>query len=600
MYTDIESCIINAGWQSAYFKLQRGIRQGCPLSALLFNLVVEILGTKIRQTCTVKGINVEINDNMFELKISQVADDTTLTLCGDDSIRNALQIVDDFSNVAGPTLNRRKCEAMWIGANRGRRDTPFGIDWPNRPIKSLGIYYGLSEEECETLNWEKRIDNFENMLLKWLSRKLTLYGKVLIIKTLAISQLIYNMSMISTPDWALKRIEKACFSFLWNRKPDKIKRKVLYSNYQEGGLKMVDIYSKRSSLQAVWVKRLMQSALDDTKERHWHLIPLHFINHFGKDFLLFRFNFCKGGDAPSLRVLPPFYRQVVLTWHELGGGKTDFVRQRQEIIWCNKNYKLNNSTLFFEHWIRSGLIYVNDLCENSEYVASDILLRKLSDKRNWMSEFMQVKRAIGYSWTDENDCTGRETLYGTCVWFNSSMISLDTLNSRYLYSVSLMENVVRPTAQAYWDSVTPNLDWKAIWESQTCYIRHNKLREFNFKLLHKILPCRYLLNKWKIRDTSGNVYSPFCDICNKLENYEHMFLECNRLRKFWGRLNNTEDNQSVKNVLLEHNKCNITLLTIAKFSIYISWIRWKDNPRQLLLDDVHNTFMSLCSLYSAE
>ena len=122
--------------------------------------------------------------------------------------------------------NRRKCEAMWIGANRGRRDTLFGIDWPNIPIKSLGIYYSLSEDECETLNWEKRIDNLENLLLKWLNRKLTLYSKVLIIKTLAISQIIYNMSMITTPDLALKRIEKACFSFLWNCKPDKIKRKV--------------------------------------------------------------------------------------------------------------------------------------------------------------------------------------------------------------------------------------------------------------------------------------------------------------------------------------------------------------------------------------
>ena len=120
--------------------------------------------------------------------------------------------------------------------------------------------------------------------------------------------------MIATPDWALKRIEKACFSFLWNHKPDKIKRKVLY---QEGGLKVVDINSKSSSLQAT---RLTQSARDDTKERHWHIIPLHFINYFGKDFLLFRFNFCKGGDAPSLSVFPLFYRKVVPTWHELGRG----------------------------------------------------------------------------------------------------------------------------------------------------------------------------------------------------------------------------------------------------------------------------------------
>ena len=93
LYNDCQSCVLNHGWVSQPMLLQRGIRQGCPISALLFLLVVEILAIKIRENREIKGINVSTNTFSKEIKISQVADDTTIFVSDTTSITRVLNVV---------------------------------------------------------------------------------------------------------------------------------------------------------------------------------------------------------------------------------------------------------------------------------------------------------------------------------------------------------------------------------------------------------------------------------------------------------------------------------------------------------------------------
>ncbi len=76
IYNNIESTILCNDNTGIYFKLQRGIRQGCPLSAYLFITTLEILANKIRNDTNIKGIKI----NNKEIKISLLADDITLIL----------------------------------------------------------------------------------------------------------------------------------------------------------------------------------------------------------------------------------------------------------------------------------------------------------------------------------------------------------------------------------------------------------------------------------------------------------------------------------------------------------------------------------------
>ena len=76
LYTDIQSCILNNGYTSPYFQITAGIRQGCPISALLFIIAVECLSIYIKNNNSIKGIIM----GHVERKNTQLADDTTLFL----------------------------------------------------------------------------------------------------------------------------------------------------------------------------------------------------------------------------------------------------------------------------------------------------------------------------------------------------------------------------------------------------------------------------------------------------------------------------------------------------------------------------------------
>ena len=64
--------------------------------------------------------------------------------------------------------------------------TLFGIKWPKQ-IRCLGIYVGHSEETNVQQNFTNKLENVEQILESWNTRKLSLFGKVQIIKTFAIS-----------------------------------------------------------------------------------------------------------------------------------------------------------------------------------------------------------------------------------------------------------------------------------------------------------------------------------------------------------------------------------------------------------------------------
>ena len=88
--------IILNGEKLKAFPLRSGTRQGCPLSPLLFNIVLEVLATAIREEPEIKGIQIRKE----EVKLSLFADDMILYIeSPKDSIRKLLELISEFSKV---------------------------------------------------------------------------------------------------------------------------------------------------------------------------------------------------------------------------------------------------------------------------------------------------------------------------------------------------------------------------------------------------------------------------------------------------------------------------------------------------------------------
>ena len=103
-------------------------------------------------------------------------------------------------------------------------DTPFVFRWPKDSIQALGIYFSYDQALSDKLNFEHKLNELQNTLNSWKRRKLTLLGKVNIIKTLGLSKLVFNASVLPLPDGFAKKVDAITFDFLWDGKPHKIKK----------------------------------------------------------------------------------------------------------------------------------------------------------------------------------------------------------------------------------------------------------------------------------------------------------------------------------------------------------------------------------------
>lgn len=308
LYTNIQSAILVNGYTSDWFYPSRGVRQGCPLSPLLYVLSIEVLAVNIRAHPDIVGLSLPGVSSPLPV-LSLYADDTSVIAISDRATSAVFEVYAKFEAGTGAKLNLGKCEGLWLGAWRNRLDSPVAIAWNSVKIKTLGVFVGCGN--LEEANWRHRIDAVERCLNSWRSRSLSLSGKALIINALALSRIWYVASLVFMPPWVCRELNKIVFDFFWSGKCDLVARNVLVQSPDSGGFSVVSIQLKVFSLLSQWVKRFLVCP------NGW--------TYLLKYWLLDRFNatpfevFSNVLDYAVAR-LPPFYSSLFAAWGALRGS----------------------------------------------------------------------------------------------------------------------------------------------------------------------------------------------------------------------------------------------------------------------------------------
>ena len=128
-------------WPTERISLERGVRQGDPLSLLLYVLCIEVLANLIRDPPRIKGFLLPGSGGL-QVKVRLCADDTTLLLKDSSSLTSLFELIDLFEKGTGAKLNRSKTEAVRLGAWKFCNDEPYDLTWVCK-MKILGVVFGV-------------------------------------------------------------------------------------------------------------------------------------------------------------------------------------------------------------------------------------------------------------------------------------------------------------------------------------------------------------------------------------------------------------------------------------------------------------------------
>ena len=263
LYTGAQGKIINNGWLSDPIEIERGLRQGCPLSPLLYVLVAETLGQAIRKEQEIHGVHYPGGKGITS-KITQYADDTTLTLKDEQSVKKCFDIIHRFEAGSGSKLNITKTEGTYVGERAGKLLGPVPITWRKNNITVLGAKIGqdMSQE------WDIKIKKMEKRLEIWSSRNLTIKGRAVLIKTFALATIMYLANVFELSQKLTTRIQKDIFKFIWKGRTELISRVTMYMHEKEGGLGIPNVTEAIKGVKVKWIRKITEKE-DKTSWLMW-------------------------------------------------------------------------------------------------------------------------------------------------------------------------------------------------------------------------------------------------------------------------------------------------------------------------------------------
>ena len=534
MYFRLKSCIMTNGFISPYFSVSRGIRQGDCLSALLYVIQAEPLAEFIRKSNDVKGIVVkDCNSNERELKCADYVDDASRFLRDSSGIDVCMKLYEEYGKVSGSKINKEKTVGL---SNNIRLNNSklYDVRITNGPEKCLGIPMGINKKLGDF--WDKIITKMTNRLGPWRMRNLTIFGKIHIVKSIALSIALYAVEMTNIDIVFVERIKKLIWDFIWKGKRVIVKHNVCMLPRNLGGLGIPDF---NVLIKVRRIKTLI-SVISSEPNESWSILAKKYIKSFDRlyniDWFVLR---CTDSSRDvNNSNIPVFYKECILYFQEL--CRLSKCINQDQIIWCNSSLTFLNDVLSFKHWSKDGLVFLSDVLDSGNMLLENIE-HKLRFKAAMIFEVAKLKVALrdhlGKDYSFQNKGETRASLDDICNFEfclpSGNKKKLTDLSSSDLYEILTCREKIEIRSLNYWRDRFPNFDFKLMISNMfMCKSITRKCLFFNWRIFHGQIFTESALNRMNLSDG-------ICLLCNDREDVTHLLITCPSVQYVWNEIEKT-------------------------------------------------------------
>ncbi len=531
LYEKAKSCIKINGVLTDKFQLERSVRQGCPLSALLYAISVEPLATLIKRDKRIAGIELPYGGMCT---INQYADDTTITVREGNSVKTVLEIVKKYGNASGAKINMDKSELMYIG---DVERVEVGVRVEEKYMKVLGVYLGVESKEARDVTWTGVINKIRTVCAAWKGRKLKLNGKVIVVNGLLLSICVYVMSVMEMPGWVMNELNKIVCDFIWEGKGVKIAQKTLVGKRWEGSLNLMDLEIKRAAMRIKTVIKYMGGRWD----YGWKEFLKKYIDDVGG---IGDNGWYMGFKQSMTGGIPEIYREVLEAWRKLL-PKIEYECEDIQVIknlplFLNEKIKYKNKTLYEHKFIEGGIKQVKDILyevipgflRNNCIYDSVCNLEGMENREKVNTIYGKIKSSIPLKWTNmiESECAFKkeQCMPEMYVDDDGEKYTIKNMSVKNVYRRLIVDVIKEPAAEKVWNKVFEDLDVKKIWSNINIKYNSIECENNDFLIRHNRIYTNVVLNK------INNEVNVMCDVCeNGHESFLHYFLRCDALVEFF-------------------------------------------------------------------
>jgi exonuclease III len=240
------------GRPAKFFQASRGLRQGCPLSPMLYVLQASVLSFQLQSALQSRALpGIRVVPTVKEVSHTQFADDTLLL--GDANLKTARNFkteLDLYKACSGSEINYHKSKIFGWNCNpREMLQISRALEMEGITVWDNFIYLGIPifKAHSKVAHWMPMVDKLKNKIQAWGANWLNKAGKLVLMNSVITSLPIYQCSVLLAPKTITNKIDELLRRFLWEggknceRKLhlvnwDKVKRPKM-----EGGLSIRDV-----------------------------------------------------------------------------------------------------------------------------------------------------------------------------------------------------------------------------------------------------------------------------------------------------------------------------------------------------------------------